>query len=301
MTGAAIVLAMAAAAAQAASQGQASRVREPIQPLPPAPRSDAAATLGAMLFADRRLSPKGDRACVSCHRPQAFGAGPDRFDRGADGKLLPVNTPSVYNAALNFRLNWSGSARDLQSQARASLLNPRIMATTPEAAARRVRADRGLNARARKAFGRDLDGEVLVEALAAYQRTLITPNARFDFWLMGKSDALTAQEERGYGLFKSAGCTACHQGRNVGGNLMQVSGVFHPVTRGERERLRVPSLRNVARTAPYFHDGSAATLEQAVRTMGRAQLNRSFNDRQVADIAAFLRTLSGDAPRRPGP
>ncbi len=121
----------------------------------------------------------------------------------------------------------------------------------------------------------------------------MTPGGRFDRWLVGDAGALTAEERNGYGLFKSLGCVSCHQGVNVGGNLYERRGVFRPLARSGPAVLRVPSLRNVAMTAPYFHDGSAATLEQAVRRMAAAQLNQRMSDDQVEAIAAFLRTLTG--------
>ncbi len=121
----------------------------------------------------------------------------------------------------------------------------------------------------------------------------MTPGSRFDAWLMGDDRALSTTELRGYRTFKALGCIACHQGVNVGGNLYQRSGVFHPLGRGPRVRLRVPSLRNVAATAPYFHNGSAPDLPTAVRAMGRAQLDRTLSEQEIQDITAFLGTLSG--------
>jgi cytochrome c peroxidase len=123
---------------------------------------------------------------------------------------------------------------------------------------------------------------------------LLTPGSRFDRWLGGDPSALSAGEIEGYRLFKSLGCSSCHQGVNVGGNLFQRQGVFHPLVQGPPEIVRVPSLRNVATTAPYFHDGSAATLEDAVRRMAAAQLDRSLTGEQIASIVAFLQTLTGN-------
>src|SRR5262249_28460116 len=133
-------------------------------------------------------------------------------------------------------------------------------------------------------------GERLLDALVAFEKSLVTPGARFDRWLAGDQSALTAAELEGYRQFKSLGCIACHQGVNVGGNLMERQGVFHPLVQGKPEIVRVPSLRNVATTAPYFHDGSAATLQDAVRRMAAAQLDRTLNDHQVESLVAFLQT-----------
>ena len=156
-----------------------------------------------------------------------------------------------------------------------------------------LNADSGLRREFSAAYGRGPDTENIVDALASFQRTLITPGSRFDRWLAGDANALSAQEEDGYRLFKSLGCVSCHQGVNVGGNLFQRHGIFHPLASPKPEILRVPSLRNVATTPPYFHDGSAATLEEAVRRMGMAQLNSALTDEQVNAIVAYLRTLTG--------
>src|SRR5262249_5575781 len=141
--------------------------------------------------------------------------------------------------------------------------------------------------------GRLPDARNIVDAIATFERTLLTPDSRFDRWLRGDASALSAREMSGYRLFKSLGCASCHQGVNVGGNLFQRHGIFHPLASPRPEILRVPSLRNVAATAPYFHDGSAPTLDDAVRKMGLAQLNASLTDQQVKDIVAYLGTLTG--------
>jgi cytochrome c peroxidase len=127
-----------------------------------------------------------------------------------------------------------------------------------------------------------------------FERSLLTPGSRFDRWLGGDASALSADELEGYRLFKSFGCSSCHQGVNVGGNLFERQGIFRPLVKGQPETVRVPSLRNVAVTAPYFHDGSALTLEDAVKRMAAAQLDRTLTDRQVGSIVAFLQTLTGN-------
>jgi cytochrome c peroxidase len=133
-----------------------------------------------------------------------------------------------------------------------------------------------------------------LDAVATYERSLLTPGSRFDRWLGGEATAITAEEQRGYRLFKSFGCISCHQGVNVGGNLFERSGIFRRLAGPGPEFLRVPSLRNVATRSAYFHDGSAATLDEAVRRMGRAQLNRTLSDEQIKEIVAFLLTLTGN-------
>jgi cytochrome c peroxidase len=144
-----------------------------------------------------------------------------------------------------------------------------------------------------KAYGHGPDRGSLLDAIATYEQSLLTPGSRFDRWLGGDTAALSAEEQHGYGLFKSLGCISCHQGVNVGGNLFQRHGICHPLASPTPEILRVPSLRNVATTPPYFHDGSAPTLGEAVRRMGTAQLDRTLSEEQIEAIVAFLNTLTG--------
>jgi cytochrome c peroxidase len=142
-------------------------------------------------------------------------------------------------------------------------------------------------------YGRGPDAGNILDAIGSLERTLVTPGSRFDHWLAGDVAALSAEELNGYLLFKSLGCISCHQGVNIGGNLFQRHGIFHPLASPQPEILRVPSLRNVATTPPYFHDGSAPTLDDAVRRMGVAQLNSTLTDQQVIAIVAYLQTLTG--------
>ena len=249
--------------------------------------------MGERLFNDTRLSGDQTRSCASCHDMRTNGASRNRFDGGLDGRNLPLNTNTVFNAALSFRLNWEGGWRTLEEQAEALLQHPAVMGASTEAVLERLAADPAMARLFRDAYARRPDRGSLLDAIATYERSLVTPGARFDRWLAGDGAALSAEEEAGYRLFKSAGCVSCHQGVNVGGNLYQRHGIFHPLASPEPRVLRVPSLRNVAETPPYFHDGSAETLEDAVRGMGLAQLNRTLSGDEVAAIVAFLRTLTG--------
>jgi len=277
--------------------------RGPFAPLPPqaalGANGLARVALGKTLFHDARLSGDARRSCASCHDMRTNGASAVARDRSPDGAPLDLNTPSVFNAGHNFRLNWAGDIQGFQAQARASIENPRIMDNTLPEVARRLRRDPALVARFRAVFGRPPAPDDILQALSDDQASLTTPGARFDHWLNGQSDALSAQELRGYQVFQSAGCAACHQGVNLGGNLYQKAGVFHPLVRDGSPVLRVPSLRNVAETAPYFHDGSAATLDQAVQAMGKSQLNRVLTPSEVAQITAFLRSLTGEYEGKP--
>jgi len=275
------------------SATEAADWQHPIGILPSPVVDERRRTLGERLFTDPRLSGDGSRSCASCHDLRTNGATGNRRDIGLDGLKLPLNTATVFNAALNFRLGWEGGARSLEAQAEALLRDPAIMGSSPDIVLERLAADPSIVAAFRDAYRRPPDKEALLDALATFQRSLLTPGSRFDRWLAGDAGAITPEETAGYALFRGIGCVACHQGTNVGGNLFQRHGIFHPLATPEPQILRVPSLRNVAVTAPYFHDGSAATLEEAVRGMGLAQLNLVLDDGQIASIVAFLHTLTG--------
>ncbi|ACK52784.1 Cytochrome-c peroxidase [Methylocella silvestris BL2] len=267
---------------------------ELITPIPPAPVADPEKlALGKRLFEDARLSHDATRSCASCHDVQTNGADANRRSSALNGTELSLNTNTVFNAALSFRLNWEGGFRSLEDQAEASLANPAIMGTSIDEVISRLSADAEMTQRFKEAYGSDPDRQAVLNAIATYERSLVTPGGRFDLWLGGEASALSAQEAAGYNLFKKFGCISCHQGVNIGANLFERHGIFHPLASPKPEILRVPSLRNVATTPPYFHDGSAPTLSDAVRKMGAAQLNRTLTDEQVAAIVAFLGTLTG--------
>jgi cytochrome c peroxidase len=211
-----------------------------------------------------------------------------------DGSSVLFDTLTVFNAALSFRLNWKGNFRTLEAGAEASIESPAAMNSNSAEVVRKLNADPDMVAQFNAAYGAAADRGSLLDAVATFERSLLTPGSRFDRWLGGDASALSADELEGYRLFKSLGCSSCHQGVNVGGNLFEQQGIFRPLVAGEPRIVRVPSLRNVAATAPYFHDGSAATLEDAVRRMAAAQLDRSVTDRQVGLLVLYLRTLTGN-------
>jgi cytochrome c peroxidase len=268
--------------------------QEPITPIPPPPAADPLKlALGERLYWDPRLSGNGKLACSSCHDLHTNGAGGNDA-RPSDVGVETFDTPTVFNAVGNFRLNWEGNFRDLADQLESSLENPQNMHSSVEQVVRKLNADPGFVRQFNAAYGSPPNRANFLDAMVTFERSLLTPGSRFDRWLGGDASALSAGELEGYRLFKSLGCSSCHQGVNVGGNLFERQGVFHPLVRGPREIVRVPSLRNVATTAPYFHDGSAATLEDAVRRMAAAQLDRSLTDHQIASIVNFLQTLTGN-------
>jgi len=276
---------------------QASRLaeQEPITPIPSPPMADPLKlALGKRLFGDPRLSSGGDLSCSSCHDLKTNGASFHATAATDNAHAPSFDTLTVFNAALSFRLDWDGKFRSLAAQAQASIENPASMRSSVSDAVGTLTTDPGIVRQFRAAYGHAPDGDSLLDALVTFERSLVTPDSRFDRWLTGDGSALSANELEGYRLFKSYGCIACHQGVNVGSNLFERQGVFRPLVATGPKLVRVPSLRNVAVTAPYFHDGSAATLEQAVRRMAWAQLDRTLTDEQIARIVAFLQTLTGN-------
>lgn len=284
---------------------------EPISPLPDPPALDPARVeLGRRLFHDRRLSRGGDLACSTCH-DLALG-GTDRLPRSVreNGSDAPVNTPTVLNASLHFRWFWDGRAGSLEEQLAHATQDE--MGLDLATIAERIRAVPAYDDEIERLY-RGVSAEAIQDALVTFERSLVTPGSRFDRYLEGDESALLAAEREGYLLFKSRGCAACHQGPAVGANMYQRLGVFgdyfadrghvteadygrYNVTGREEDRyvFKVPSLRNVALTPPYFHDASAETLEDAIRVMARYQLGRVLPDDEVAKIRAFLETLTGE-------
>jgi cytochrome c peroxidase len=276
-------------------QSGSTTAKEPITPIPEAATADPLKiALGERLFGDPRLSHDNSHSCSSCHDLRTNGAGRNSHDVGLDGSDIALNTLTVFNAALSFRFGWEGKFRTLESHTTHSLENPQILGSSAAEAAEKLNADPGMRRVFVAAYGRSPDPANVLDAIASFERTLVTPGSRFDRWLAGDATALSAEELHGYRLFKALGCVSCHQGVNVGGNLYQRHGIFHPLASAQPVILRVPSLRNVATTPPYFHDGSAPTLDDAVRKMGYAQLNSTLTAQQVTAIVAYLQTLTGN-------
>ena len=303
---------------------------EPISPLLPVANARAElVAVGAELFSDKRLSARESFSCASCHRLDAGGGDGRRTGIGIGGEALLFNVPSIFNAWKNYRYNWRGNFATLEEQNEAILLDPHVMGSSWPAILSVLGRDVGYAADFRKLFGRAPDRQGVLQALGAFQRSLTTTDGRFDRYLRGETGAITPEEAQGYALFKSYGCISCHQGENVGGNLMQRFPLFpsslapadsvmaqpnrtanlgrYALTGlpDDRWLFRVPSLRNVASTAPYFHDGRAATLADAVGEMAASQLGRSIPESDIRLIVKFLVTLSGGpsdrAPAEPSP
>jgi cytochrome c peroxidase len=291
---------------------------EAIVPVRPMEGDSRKSELGRKLFNDVRLSASNAVACASCHRLDRSGADGRRHALGLDAKPLDFNSPTIFNVALNFRLNWRGNFRTLEEQNEAVLLDRRLMNTSWEELLPKLTSDPDYLRSFTAIYGSNPTRLQVLDALATFQRSLITPGARFDRYLSGKRDAISAEEERGYELFKSYGCVSCHQGMNLGGNLFQRFGIFDEVAvrrwrrtdadlgrfaitgiESDRHVFRVPSLRNVSVTAPYFHDGSAASLREAVDVMARVQLGRELPKEDLVLIVKFLETLTGEYQGRP--
>jgi cytochrome c peroxidase len=284
----------ALAATPPPSAPQSAAQPQPITPIPQPPAADPRKlALGESLFHDHRLSHDGSLACDSCHDLTTNGAASNRRTTARNGSKLPFTVLTVFNAALSFRLNWEGNYRTLEAQAQSSLENPANMATSVDEVLGKLRADPKTVQLFWEAYRQPPDRANMLDALATYERSLLTPGSRFDRWLQGDETALTSEEQSGYQLFQSLGCTSCHQGVNIGGNLFQRHGIFHPLAAPDPVILRVPSLRNVATLAPYFQDGSSPNLQDAVRKMAEAQLDQSLTSDEVAAIVAFLKTLTG--------
>jgi cytochrome c peroxidase len=292
---------------------------EPIQPIPPAPRLDARrVALGERLFFDKRLSKDDSVACASCHDLSRGGVDGRRVSVGIGGALGGINAPTVFNSSLNFRQFWNGRAASLEEQAGGPIQDAKEMGSTWADVLPKLRQDSAMVDAFDAAYPDGLQPHNIRDAIATFERTLTTPNSRMDRYLKGDKTALSAEELRGYGLFKSYGCVACHQGVNVGGNMFQAFGVMgdyfgkrgnptpadigrYAVTKDDADRhvFKVPSLRNVALTAPYFHDGSAATLSDAVDVMFQYQLGRSASREDKDLIVKFLHTLTGEYRGKP--
>jgi cytochrome c peroxidase len=286
---------------------------EPIAPIPIASNLDARkVTLGRRLFYDPLFSRSNTVACAHCHNLATGGVDGLQHVIGVAGKEGKINTLTVFNSGFNFRLFWDGRGANLEEQIEFPLSHASEMDTTwPEAIAR-LGKDAAYRRDFLASYQEGIKPQTVKNAIATFVRSLTTPNSKFDLYLRGDIGALNSDELAGYELFKSLGCISCHQGRNVGGNMYEKLGLVenyfenrgnvqdvdfgrYNVTGNEADRheFRVPSLRNVALTAPYFHDSSAGTLEQAVAIMAKYQLGVDLSVAEIARIVKFLNTLTG--------
>lgn len=290
---------------------------EPIAPLPKTISLDQAkVAIGKKLFSDPRLSRDGSISCASCHILERAGTDGQIRSFGINAAQGLRNTPTVFNSGFGFRQFWDGRALTLEEQVDGPLTNPVEMGSSWKQVIDKLKSDPVYVDLFRNAYREEgISKTSISDALATFQRALVTPNAPFDRWLRGETGAISSEAVRGYALFKSYGCISCHQGAAVGGNMFERVGLVHNffADRGrndqsdqgrfnqtneedDRHEFKVPSLRNVALTAPYFHDGSVATLPDAIRLMGYYQLGVKLPQEDIRLMEAFLQTLTGEKP-----
>jgi cytochrome c peroxidase len=292
---------------------------EPIQPIEPLPGLDPRKVeLGRKLFHDPRLSHNNQLSCANCHNLKTGGTDHKVRSTGINGAVGVINAPTVLNSGFNFSQFWDGRAGTLEEQIDGPLQSNIEMGSNWPEVIEKLKRSQDYVRDFRQIYGNEIHSDEVRDSIAEFERSLSTPNSRFDRYLRHESGVLSKREEEGYQLFKAFGCASCHQGVNVGGNMYQKLGVMAPyftdrghITKADLGRFnvtgdprdmymyKVPSLRNVELTAPYFHDGSAASLPDAVRMMAKYQLGRHLTDEEVGLIVEFLRTLTGELNGKP--
>ena len=292
------------------------RAAEPVRPIVAAPEVDESKVkLGFQLFHDTRLSVDNTVSCASCHALETGGVDNHQYSHGVEERLGGVNAPTVYNAVYNFVQFWDGRAKTLADQAAGPPLNPMEMASTSfDEIIVKLQADKEFAKAFKAVYPDGLTQANITNAIEEFERTLVTPNSQFDKWLLGDDAALTAEEFRGYELFKENGCATCHVGINLGGESYELMGLrrHYFAERGlelteedngrfketkqerDRHRFKTPGLRNVALTWPYYHDGTRLTMHDAVRDMALYQCDVELADADIDAIVAFLYTLTGE-------
>ena len=280
--------------------------------IPKTPQQEAKIELGKMLWVDPRLSLSGKVSCNTCHDLSTNGADTKPLSIGYAGRKGTVNSPTVFNAEKQIAQFWDGRAKTLAEQATGPITNPLEMAMTPELAEGVIRSIPGYRPYFEKAFGsKNPTFSEIAEALAAFETTLTTPNAPFERYLKGDKNALTQQQIDGLKLFRRSGCIRCHSGNLLGGTSFQKVGSVRPYVTDNSSKgrmdvsgkpwdemmFKVPTLLNVERTAPYFHDGAVKTLPDAVKKMADIQLDMNLSEKQVEEIVAFLESLNGELPK----
>ena len=280
--------------------------KEPITPIPLEISVDIKkANLGKELFFDTILSKDNTISCHSCHLLTQGGDDNLQFSVGIDGKIGNINAPTVLNSTFNFVQFWDGRAKNLQEQAMAPITNPIEMGHNFEELIKKLEKS-SYKQKFDSIYKDGITPFNLSNAIAEYEKTLITPNSPFDRYLRGEKDAISNETKEGYELFKTQGCIACHHGINVGGNLYAKFGVIsqlqsdskgrYEVTKNELDKyyFKVPTLRNIELTAPYLHDGRIDNLEDIVKFMAHYQLGKSLSTEDVDKIVLFLKSLTGN-------
>ncbi|MEP0355721.1 MAG: cytochrome c peroxidase [Paraglaciecola sp.] len=285
------------------------QVDGPIQPIPRSMVSNVKwVQLGKALFNSTLLSSDNSISCASCHLLDYGGDDGLPLSLGVGSLLGERNSPSVFNSVFNFRQFWDGRSHNLAEQIAEPIHNPNEMATNWQDVISKLKQDPEFNQAFSTISSEGITQQAIVKAIRLFEESLITPNAPIDLYLLGNKSALTLQQQRGYAKFSNFGCSTCHQGINIGGNLYQKLGRIdrmpakllddlgrYELTKNIEDKyvFKVPSLRNVADTAPYFHNGSVATLEEAVIIMAQGQLGLSLSQEDVNDLVAALKSFSG--------
>ncbi|MFH1811139.1 MAG: cytochrome c peroxidase [Pseudomonadota bacterium] len=290
-----------------------------LQPLPLAVAVDATkAALGDRLYHDKRLSGDETVSCASCHDLAKGGTDQLATSTGIREQKGPINAPTVFNAGFQVLQFWDGRAKDLQEQAAGPVENPLEMGATWDEVIAKLGQDEALVTEFTAAYPDGLSKANVTHAIAEFEKTLVTPNSKFDKYLRGDQAALDDAEKKGHQVFADRGCTNCHVGSLLGGASFELMGLWKDyfkvrgnvndadngrfsVTKKDSDlhRFKVPTLRNVALTQPYFHDGSKATLEEAVRDMGTYQLEQPLRDDEVTALVAFLKAQTGELNGKP--
>ena len=294
---------------------------EPVRPIAQSVSVDERKMkLGDMLYHDARLSADNTVSCASCHSLSTAGVDNKQYSEGVEGQKGGVNAPTTFNAVYNFVQFWDGRAATLADQAAGPPLNPVEMASKSfDEIVAKLEKDKAMKQAFDEIYPDGITEANITNAIEEFERTLITPNAPFDAYLLGNEGAISTQAKQGYELFKKYDCATCHVGPNLGGESYELMGLrnHYFAERGmeltaeddgrykqtqqerDRHRFKVPGLRNVALTWPYYHDGTRATLADAVRDMGKYQSGVELSEQQVDDIVAFLNTLTGEYQGKP--
>lgn len=268
------------------------------------------ALLGKKLFFDTRLSKDNTINCASCHILESGGDDNLQFSVGINGQVGSLNAPTVYNSVFNIAQFWDGRSKTLQEQAHGPVENPIEMGESFDNVIKKLQQDTTLSNEFAKLYEEGITANSITDAIAHFEVTLITPNSPFDKYLKGDESAISADEKEGYTLFREYGCISCHNGVNLGGNLFQKIGLVREFktsvkslgkfnVTGDKSDInyfKVPTLRNISKTAPYFHDGSVNDLKSAVEVMFSVQLGIIASTEDVQKIVKFLKTLDGEIP-----
>jgi cytochrome c peroxidase len=266
------------------------------------------ALLGKKLFNDTRLSKDNTISCASCHLLEEGGDNNSQGSYGIYGQYISRNVPTVFNAYFNIHQHWDASSKNLEDQARDSIEHPLAMQSNFHEVLPKLMQDKDYKEKFKKIYQEKISKKTVLNAIAEFEKALITPNSKFDKHLKGNLDILNDKEKNGYKLFKDYGCISCHNGINIGGNLIQKIGVInkyktddlgrYEITKNINDKyyFKVPSLRNIALTAPYFHDGKIKTLQDAVKQMSILQVGYPISKNEINDMVLFLKTLTGETP-----